>query len=74
MNITIGVRDTSAPLSLDVDMSASEILATVKAAILGNTPVEFTETQGSIVLIPSEALAYVKISKQEQHRVGFGFV
>lgn len=74
MDISIGIRDGGAPLNVEVDMSAEELLAAAKAAITDNHPFELTAHDGAQVLVPASAIGYIKIAQEEQRRVGFGFV
>ena len=74
MDINIGIRGGSAPLAMEIDLSPEELRAAVKVAIASGAPLELTGHDGSELIVPAHSLGYVKIGKQEQHRVGFGFV
>ncbi|MCI6574852.1 MAG: DUF3107 domain-containing protein [Actinomycetaceae bacterium] len=74
MEINIGIRDGGAPVQLDVDMTADALVEYVKHKIADDDTLEFTGSDGARVLVPIQALGYLKIAKAEQHRVGFGFV
>ncbi|MBM7825089.1 hypothetical protein JOD55_000916 [Arcanobacterium pluranimalium] len=74
MEISIGIRDSVSPVNLDVDMSADELMNLISSALDANSPVKLTGTDGTILFVPAASFGYVRIAKEEQRRVGFGFV
>ena len=74
MHITIGIRGIVSPLSLDVDLTKEAIRSAVQHSVQQETPLELTGTDGENLIIPAHSLGFVQIDKEEQRRVGFGFV
>lgn len=72
MDITIGIRNVSREITIDVDMSADEVAAAVADAIAAGTPLSLTDTKGRGLVIPTDALGYVLTGSGEARRVGFG--
>lgn len=73
MEISIGIRNVQRELTLDVDMTADEVSEKVSAALEGNTVLSLKDTEGKVVIVPSEAIGYVQVNDAETRRVGFGF-
>lgn len=77
MEITIGIRDVSRELSLEVGADADEVardVADVLAKVAGGDAaavLDLTDERGNRVLIPGAALAYVRLGASEARRVGF---
>ncbi len=74
MEINIGIRGSANPIALEVAMSTEEITALVENTITSNNPLKLESTDGNLIVIPADALGYVRIAKEEQRRVGFGFI
>ena len=74
MQITLGIRGMSSPMSLEVDLSADDLLAQVRGQLADGSAITLKGNDGSTVLVPARALGFIQINKEEQHRVGFGFV
>ncbi|MCI7551752.1 MAG: DUF3107 domain-containing protein [Actinomycetaceae bacterium] len=74
MEITLGIRDAAAPLALDIDMTAEELTEAVNAALNDQSTLQLKSHDNSTVIVPANAIAYVRIANNEQRRVGFGFV
>ncbi|MFC5370382.1 DUF3107 domain-containing protein [Arcanobacterium bovis] len=74
MEITIGIRDAVSPVNLDVDMSADELMNLITSSLESNSPVKLDGSDGTILFVPAASFGYVRIAKEEQRRVGFGFV
>lgn len=74
VHITIGIRGITSPVSLDVDLTEENIRSTVEHSVQQEMPLELTSTDGEHLIIPARSLGFVKIDKEEQRRVGFGFV
>ncbi|NLW13622.1 MAG: DUF3107 domain-containing protein [Trueperella sp.] len=73
MEISIGIRNVQRELTLDVDMTADEVSEKVSAALANNTVLSLKDTEGKVVIVPSEAIGYVQVNDAETRRVGFGF-
>ena len=72
MQVTIGIRETSRELTLDVDATSEEIYALVAAATESRTPLKITDKDGKIAIVPFESLGFVEVAAAENRRVGFG--
>lgn len=71
MKVTIGVRNVARELILDLDMSAEDFSASVKAALTHGDVLDLTDTQGQRVLVPADAIGFTQIGSEEPRRVGF---
>ena len=74
MHITIGIRGIASPLTIETDLTEENIRSAVQHAAQQETPLELTSTDGEHLIIPARSLGFVKIDKEEQRRVGFGFI
>lgn len=72
MQVTIGIRETSRELSLDVEASSEEIYTLVSEACEKEQPLKICDKDGKMAIIPFSALAYVEVADTENRRVGFG--
>nr|WP_034228364.1 DUF3107 domain-containing protein [Actinotalea ferrariae] len=71
MEITIGVQNVGRELVFETDKTADEVSASVAQALAAGTPLQFTDTRGRQVLVPSGTVAYVEIGSDETRKVGF---
>lgn len=74
MEISVGIRDSVSPVNLDVELTAEELMKQISDCLENNSPVTLHGSDGSILFIPAGSFGYVRIAKEEQRRVGFGFV
>ncbi|WP_040155710.1 DUF3107 domain-containing protein [Mobilicoccus massiliensis] len=74
MEVKIGVQNTSREITLDSDQSPEEIETAVTSAFQSSGPLRLVDSKGSIVLVPSGALAYVEIGSPRKGGVGFGML
>ncbi|GAB48409.1 DUF3107 domain-containing protein [Mobilicoccus pelagius] len=74
MEVKIGVQNTSREITIESDESPEEIESTVTAAFTNSTPLRLVDSKGSVVLVPSAALAYVEIGAPRRGGVGFGML
>ncbi|KSW30049.1 DUF3107 domain-containing protein [Cellulomonas sp. B6] len=75
MEITIGVQHLARELTLESDLTADEVAATVQAALTDKTPtIELTDTRGRRLIVPTAALGFVEIGAETKGRVGFGSI
>lgn len=74
MEVKIGVQNTSREITLDSEQSQEEIEGAVSAAFQGASPLRLVDSKGSVVLVPSSALAYVEIGAPRRGGVGFGML
>lgn len=78
MDITIGVKDVSRELTLEVDGEAKDVQKAVTDALAeqakGNTAavLTLTDEKGRQVMVPAASLGYVEIGAQAPRPVGFG--
>jgi hypothetical protein len=75
VEITIGVQHLARELTLESDLTADEVAATVQAALTDKTPtIELTDTRGRRLIVPTAALGFVEIGAETKGRVGFGSI
>lgn len=72
MEITIGVQNLPRELSVDTDLTADQVTATLKKALADGGILELTDTRGRRVLVPTATIGYVEVGPEETRRVGFG--
>jgi hypothetical protein len=74
MELRIGVVHTPKELTLELDGSADDVVATIDKALAGDTPVVWlTDTKGRRIGIPAERIAYVEVDEDGSNKhVGFG--
>jgi hypothetical protein len=74
MELRIGVVHTPKELSLEVDGSADDIVATIDKAVAGDSAIVWlTDTKGRRVGVPAERIAYIEVDEDGSNkRVGFG--
>lgn len=73
MDITIGIRDVASAVNMSVNMEAAEITERVNTALRSGDPLVLESHEGETVIVPTNALGYVRIDAGPQRRVGFGF-
>ncbi len=71
MEIKIGVQNVSREITLETDQTADAVAQAVADAT-GGTTIEFQDSKGRRVIVPSGALGYVEMGSEEKRRVGFG--
>ena len=73
MEVKIGVLHTPRELSVDTDMSVTEVEAAVEEAVSSSKPSSLvvTDTKGRKVIVPANLVAYVEIAPADVRRVGF---
>ncbi|QWW20091.1 DUF3107 domain-containing protein [Schaalia sp. 19OD2882] len=71
ITVVIGVRDIARELTVDLELDADRFFASVDQAVRAGTPVQFTDTNGDRVLVPSSALGFVQVVSEKPQRVGF---
>lgn len=74
MDITIGIRDVASAVSLDVDLSAEELTTKVSEALNSGSPLVIESKEHETVIVPANALGYVRLDGSPKSRVGFGFM
>lgn len=72
MEVKIGVQHAARELSIEVGLSADEVLAQVSEAITKEGVLALTDERGRQVVVPAAKLAYVEIGEPETRFVGFG--
>lgn len=72
MEVKIGVQNVAREIVLESTLSAQEVSRAVAAALEGSPTLELTDDRGRVVVVPSNAIAYVEIGAEEVRRVGFG--
>lgn len=74
MEVRIGVQNVAREITFETDMSDSEVVAAVSAALTGGGVLTLKDGKGRQVVVPGSALGYVHIGESEKGRVGFGTV
>ncbi|XCB30465.1 DUF3107 domain-containing protein [Arcanobacterium hippocoleae] len=74
MELTIGIRDGAAPLTIEVDITKEALKSQIVAALTSGTVLELTGSDGASIIIPARSLGYIRLTQEEQRRVGFGFI
>ncbi len=74
MELRIGVVHTPKELSVELDGTADEIVATIDDAVKGGAAIVWiTDTKGRRLGIPADKIAYVEVDEDGANkRVGFG--
>jgi hypothetical protein len=72
VEVKIGVLHTARELALESDETQADVEAAVTQAVAAGTPLRLTDSQGSVVLVPSAHVAYVEIGAPRRGGVGFG--
>ena len=73
MEIRIGVVHTPKELSVELEGTADEIVATIDKALTDGTVLWVTDTKGRRIGIPTERIAYIEVDEDGGNkRVGFG--
>lgn len=72
MEVKIGVQHAARELSLEIGLSADEVVSLVSEAISKDGVLTLTDERGRQVLVPAAKLAYVEIGEPETRFVGFG--
>ena len=71
MEIKVGVQNVSREITLETDQTADAVAKAI-AEGMGSATIEFKDTKGRRVVVPSAALGYVEMGSEEKRRVGFG--
>ena len=74
MDVRIGVVYTPKELSMELEGSVDEMVASIEDALKGGAPVIWlTDKKGRRVGVPSDKVAYIEVAEEDQaKRVGFG--
>jgi DNA-binding MurR/RpiR family transcriptional regulator len=74
MELRIGVVHTPKELSVELDGTADEIVATIDDAVKGGAAIVWiTDSKGRRLGIPADKIAYVEVDEDGANkRVGFG--
>lgn len=73
MELTIGIRDAAAPLTIETEITKEALKSELAEALSNNSFLEITGNDGSVTMIPAASLGYVRVAETEQRHVGFGF-
>ncbi len=74
MEVKIGVKGAARELSLESDLTAEDVTAAVRAALVDGGVLVLADAKGKQVLVPVDKLAYVEIGESADRRVGFGAI
>lgn len=70
--IRIGVTDNARELTLESNLSASEIELLVANSASGDNPLVLQDEKGRTVIVPANKISYIEISPRAIRKVGFG--
>lgn len=71
MEVKIGVTHVARELTIDTELSASEVEEAVRQAIAGEDSLILSDSKGRRVIVPITQLAYVDITAAPAGQVGF---
>jgi Protein of unknown function (DUF3107) len=74
VEVRIGVQNVAREITFETDMSDSEVVEAVSAALADRGVLTLKDGKGRQVIVPGSALGYVHIGESEKGRVGFGTV
>lgn len=72
MKLVLNLRDSVAPLALEIDGDEEAILSQVRKAIETQEILDLTDSKGERVLIPSSSIGYALVPSKQHAPVGFG--
>ena len=72
MEVKIGVQHAARELTVDIGLSADEVVAMVSDALAKDGVLTLTDERGRQVIVPAAKLAYIEIGEPETRFVGFG--
>lgn len=72
MRITFNFRAGSAPLNVELDSEATDVLASVKSALEDGSLIELDDTKGDQIIVRGSEVAYVLVPSEGHRPVGFG--
>lgn len=72
MEVKIGVQHAARELTVDIGLSADEVVAMVSDALSKDGVLTLTDERGRQVIVPAAKLAYIEIGEPETRFVGFG--
>jgi hypothetical protein len=72
VEVKIGVQHAARELTVDVALSADEVIALVSEALGKDGIIALTDDRGRQVIVPAAKLAYLELGEPETRFVGFG--
>lgn len=72
MEVKIGVQHAARELSVDIGLTADEVVAMVSDALAKDGVLTLVDERGRQVIVPAAKLAYIEIGEPETRFVGFG--
>jgi hypothetical protein len=72
VEVKIGVQHAARELTVDIGLSADEVVAMVSDALAKDGVLTLTDERGRQVIVPAAKLAYIEIGEPETRFVGFG--
>ncbi len=72
MKVVFGMRDMATPLLVDVNEDTESLLDRTKTAIAAGTVLELTDSKGDQLLVNGSTVAFIQVSSEQNHKVGFG--
>ena len=70
--IRIGVSDSAREITIESNLSASDVEALVANSASSNVPLVLRDEKGRTVIVPANKISYVEISARAIRKVGFG--
>lgn len=75
MEVKIGVQSVAREIVIDTPVTAEEVERALTEALADEDGVlRLTDSNGGVILVPTEKLGYVEIGESENRRVGFGAI
>ena len=72
MEVKIGIQSAPRELVVDTNETADKVEQALRAALADGGVFALVDDKGGKVLVPTDKLAYIELSGNEQRRVGFG--
>lgn len=72
MDVEIGIRNVTRPVTFDSNQTADEVSAAIAEAVGNGGVVDLTDSKGRRIVIPATAIGYAIVGSETSHPVGFG--
>jgi len=72
MEIKIGIHNVAREVTLNVDLTTTQIVEAYNKARSADSLLTLTDTTGRQMMIPASGIAYIDFAHDHPHPVGFG--
>ena len=72
MEIKVGIVESPRELTVETEISATDVEADLAEALSSDGVLKLTEKRGRIVLIPAARISYLDLGSEQVRPVGFG--